>query len=199
MSAANAVLTTGRLTLEPLTAAHAAALFEGLSAPSLYQFIPQNPPASLEALQARYQRLESRSSPDGAEWWLNWAIRLGTDGDYVGLIEATVDEDNVASMAWYVFPARQRQGYAKEAALRLREHLADAFMAEAFKVFIDTRNQASIALVESLGFKREALLPNADNFKGSKSDEYRYGYKPGGAAKPAAKSAAKPATRKVRR
>ncbi|QDQ26189.1 GNAT family N-acetyltransferase [Chitinimonas arctica] len=188
MSAANTVLSTQRLTLEPLTAAHAPLLLDGLNDPSLYQFIPQNPPASLEALTARFQRLESRSSPDGAEWWLNWAVRLGTDGAYIGQVQATVNEDNVASMSWFVFAPHQRKGYATEALNKLREHLIGPFMAEAFEIFIDTRNKPSIALAEALGFKREALLPNADNFKGSKSDEYRYGFKPAGAAK-----AAKPA------
>ncbi|HEY9104652.1 GNAT family N-acetyltransferase [Chitinimonas sp.] len=190
MSAANAVLTTERLTLEPLKQSHAAALLTGLSDEALYQFIPQNPPASLDALQTRYKRLESRSSPDGDEWWLNWAVRLGTDGEYVGVVEATVDEDNAATMAWFIFSAHQRKGYAKEAVAKLREHLEGPFMAESFKIFIDTRNVASVALVESLGFKREALVPNADNFKGSKSDEYRYTYVPASVAK-AAKSAGK--------
>jgi RimJ/RimL family protein N-acetyltransferase len=186
MSAANAVLTTERLTLEPLTAAHAAKLFAGLSHESLYQFIPQNPPASEEALATRYKRLETRSSPDGDEWWLNWAVRL-TDGDYVGVVEATVDEDNAATMAWFVFPDQQRKGYAFEAVTRLRAHLEGPFMAESFKIHVDTRNAASIALIEKLGFKREKTIPNADNFKGSKSDEYLYGFVPAGVAKPAPK------------
>ncbi|WP_184196738.1 GNAT family N-acetyltransferase [Chitinimonas taiwanensis] len=190
MSAANTVLTTQRLTLEPITAAHAAELLAGLSNEALYQFIPQNPPASLEALQTRYKRLESRSSPDGDEWWLNWAVRL-SGGEYVGVVEATVDEDNAATMAWFIFAAHQRKGYAKEAVTKLREHLEGPFMAESFKIFVDTRNAASIALLESLGFKQEALVPNADNFKGSKSDEYRYTYVPPSVAAAAAKAKGK--------
>ena len=39
---------------------------------------------------------------------------------------------------------------------------------------IDTRNVASIHLVEALGFTRVAMAPNADFFKGTVSDEYRY-------------------------
>lgn len=187
MSAANAVLTTERLTLEPLTATHADALFAGMSDERLYQFIPQNPPANIEALAARYKRLESRSSPSGDEWWLNWAVRLGKDGEYVGLVEATVDEDNAATLAWFIFTPHQRKGYALEAVTKLRTHLEGPFMAEAFKIHVDTRNAASIGLVEKLGFKREKLIPDADNFKGSKSDEYLYGYVPAGVAKPAKK------------
>jgi len=39
---------------------------------------------------------------------------------------------------------------------------------------IDTRNTASTRLVEALGFALVALTPNADFFKGTASDEYRY-------------------------
>jgi ribosomal-protein-alanine N-acetyltransferase len=39
---------------------------------------------------------------------------------------------------------------------------------------IDTRNTASIHLVEALGFARVATTPGADFFKGAASDEYRY-------------------------
>jgi RimJ/RimL family protein N-acetyltransferase len=186
MRAANAVLTTPRLTLEPITAAHAPLLFAGLSDPSLYPFIPQNPPADVEALEARYRRLESRSSPEGDEWWLNWAVRL-TDGPYVGVVQATVDEDNLATLAWFTFSDRQRQGYAFEAVTALCAHLEGPFMAEAFEVRIDTRNLASIGLVEKLGFERVQTVSGADYFKGARSDEHVYRKRPAGAAPSPAK------------
>jgi hypothetical protein len=39
---------------------------------------------------------------------------------------------------------------------------------------IDTRNAASIGVIERLGFVRRRLVRNADNFKGTVSDEVRY-------------------------
>ena len=39
---------------------------------------------------------------------------------------------------------------------------------------IDTRNIASIRLVESLGLSRVATTREADFFKGASSDEYKY-------------------------
>jgi [ribosomal protein S5]-alanine N-acetyltransferase len=39
---------------------------------------------------------------------------------------------------------------------------------------MDTRNFASIALVEALGFERVGTTIEADHFKGSVSDEHRY-------------------------
>jgi hypothetical protein len=60
------VLETGALTLEPQTAAHAEEMFRVLSDPAIYEY-ENDPPASLEWLRARFERLESRRSPDGRE------------------------------------------------------------------------------------------------------------------------------------
>jgi hypothetical protein len=79
-------------------------LYQQLRNERLYRFIPQDPPASPQALEDRYE------------------------GYRVGVVAAE----------------------------------------------IDTRNVASIALVESLGFSRVAFEKGADHFKGSSSDEYRY-------------------------
>lgn len=190
MSAANATLTTARLTLEPLAESHAALLFGDLSDAELFRFVPQNPPASAEKLAERYKRLMSRSSPDGTEWWLNWALRLGADGAYVGIVEGIVEESGQATLGCTIFTAHQRKGYGAEASTILREHMLDAFGASSVVAFVDTRNVAFAKLVEKIGFKREGLLPDADHFKGARSDEYRYRYK-----RAAAKSASKPASK----
>lgn len=63
-------LQTSRLLLEPLVTAHAAAIYEQMLDEELYQFIPQLPPKSLQALESRHRFLSSRLSPDGQEAWL---------------------------------------------------------------------------------------------------------------------------------
>ena len=45
---------------------------------------------------------------------------------------------------------------------------------ELAEAFIDTRNRASLALVQRLGFTLRTTIYNADTFKGSSSDEYVY-------------------------
>ena len=173
---AETVLSTTRLILEPLQAGHAELLFAHLSDSALYTYIPQQPPASAGALAERYQRLQSRRSADGSAIWLNWAVRLAGSDEYVGYAQATVEADGQSMLAYFVFTPHQRQGYAVEMCTKVRDYLFRAFDANSVYVLIDTRNQASIALVESMGFQREALLPNADYFKDSSSDEYRYRY-----------------------
>ena len=67
LMAPEARLETSRLWIEPLIPAHATRLYERLQDERLYEFIPQNPPASLQALEDRYRALSSRRSPDGRE------------------------------------------------------------------------------------------------------------------------------------
>src|SRR5881392_2854460 len=84
--------------LEPQTAAHAEEMFELLSDPKIYRY-EGKPPSSLESLRERFQRLESRRSPDGREQWLNWVIRL-QGGEAAGYVQATVHEDGRAAIAY---------------------------------------------------------------------------------------------------
>jgi [ribosomal protein S5]-alanine N-acetyltransferase len=172
--APEARLETPRLLLEPIVPAHAPMLNESLQDEELYRFIPQDPPPSLEALTDRYDFLSARRSPDGREAWLNWAVREKRSGDYVGTLEATVEEDPLAFIAYMVFVPYQRRGFAAEACRRLLEHLVDDYRVGVVAAEIDTRNTASIALVETLGFERVGFQKDADHFKGSTSDEYRY-------------------------
>jgi RimJ/RimL family protein N-acetyltransferase len=167
-------LETPRLLIEPLRLDHAALLYEHLQDERLYRFIPQDPPASLRTLEDRYGFLSARRPPDGREAWLNWAVRVLGSGDYAGTIEATVHENLETTIAYTVFVPYQRQGFAAEACERLLEHLFDDYRVGVAAAEIDTRNVASIALVESLGFRRVAFQRDADHFKGSSSDEYRY-------------------------
>jgi len=168
------VLETARLLLEPLQASHALALYEPLQAESIYEYIPEDPPASLEALASRYQRLSRRRSPDEQEVWLNWAMRERREDRYVGTLQATVFPDATAYLAYILFPAFWRQGYAREGCGRILDLLFEDYQVYKVSAEVDTRNTASIKLIESLGFKRVATTVDADYFKGASSNEYRY-------------------------
>jgi RimJ/RimL family protein N-acetyltransferase len=171
--APEARLETSRLFLEPILPAHAGRLNEQLQDERLYRFIPQDP-ATPQALEDRYEFLSGRRSSDGREAYLNWAVRERTSGDYAGTLEATVHDTPAATIAYMVFVPFQRRGYAAEACARLLEHLFEDYRVNIVAAEIDTRNVASIALIESLGFERVGFQKDADHFKGSSSDEYRY-------------------------
>jgi [ribosomal protein S5]-alanine N-acetyltransferase len=172
-------LETERLLLEPLMPEHAPLLVKDLADERLYRFIPTDAPESAEALETRYRKLSSRRSPDGAEVWLNFAMRLREEGrllkaTYVGTLEATVYPDRSAYLAYTVFVPFWRQGYAKEGCAHLLRRLLDDYSVRVVVAEMDTRNAASVALAESLGFKRVGTTLGADHFKGSVSDEHRY-------------------------
>ncbi len=165
-------LQSGRLTLEPLTAWHGESLFPLLKEPLLYTYIARQPPVAAGEVMRRFERLESRRSPDESEMWLNWAVRLSAGG-YAGLVEATVGRNGEAAIAYWVFLPAQRQGIAREAVTIMLDHLRQIGVAEAV-AFIDTRNSPSIRLVEALGFQRAGTHVMREKLHGRWVDDHEY-------------------------
>lgn len=174
MTDSHRIPATRRLRFEALVAGHAAALFEPLSAPALYAYVPRDPPADRAALEARFRRLEARRSPDGRERWWNWVASVREDGRPVGLLEATVHADESAHVAYFTFAPFQRRGFAREGLVALVAHLHGACRLGALHADVDVRNQASIALLERVGFVRRGLTRDADFFGGRSSDEAHF-------------------------
>ena len=87
----NSPIRTQRLMLEPLVAAHADILFDSLCDERLYRWIESGGPKDVAQLRSNWQRKEARLSPDGNRAWLNWAIRLETEGLYIGTLDAELD------------------------------------------------------------------------------------------------------------
>ena len=170
----NPLLETPRLTLEPLIAEHASVLLAALSDPRIYRFIPQEPPTDfdLERLHQRYAKLETRSSQDNGEAWLNWAIKY--EFVYLGRVEASVQlESKTASIAYLLSPDYWGQGFALETVKTILNHLERRGVVEV-QAWVDSRNAASMKLLERLDFVRHEFLPAADHFKGHSSDEWVY-------------------------
>ena len=107
------VIDIGSLTLEPQTAAHAEAMFVVLSDPAIYEY-ENEPPASLDWLRTRFAKLETRLSADGAERWLNWAIRLPSS-ELIGYVQATVRPGGRAAIAYELSSAYRGRGLAGQA------------------------------------------------------------------------------------
>jgi ribosomal-protein-alanine N-acetyltransferase len=165
-------LPTERLALEPLTPNHAPRMFDGFADPALYRWIDADAPATVAELRLRFERIANPYAP-GGELWLNWALRRANDGMYVGLVEATVRPDRVVFLAYYVFGAHARQGFAREACAAVIEHLWRAYDAVEIRAEMDYRNVPSRCLVEALGFVRRAHSV-ASTLRGAASIDYRY-------------------------
>jgi [ribosomal protein S5]-alanine N-acetyltransferase len=147
-------LHTARLTLEPRVAAHADALFPILADPRQREFHDDDP-VSLDALRERFRKGESCRSPDGRELWLNWALLL-RDGDdsAIGFVQATVQEDHRAWVAYQVATALWGRGLATEATRAMVEHLMAHYAVTQCMATVDQRNKRSWRLLERLGFSR---------------------------------------------
>ncbi|HEY6510993.1 MAG TPA: GNAT family N-acetyltransferase [Burkholderiaceae bacterium] len=166
------VLHSRRLLLEPLNPAHADELLAPLADPRLYTHVPQDPPVSLEALRARFVLLAARRSPAGDQLWLNWVLRDQHDGQARGRVQATVSPEARAWIAYEVFPEHWGRGFASEGCRRMMEWLIDTLGVRQFAAEVDTLNDASLRLLERLGFQRVSLHEAADEFKGRVSDEW---------------------------
>ena len=112
---------TERLDLLPLEVHHASEMAGVLSDPALHAFIGGEPDSE-EALRSRYERLTA-GSPDPAETWLNWVIRLREEDRLAGYLQATVTSGAGAEVAWVVGTPWQGRGIAREGVVALVDWL----------------------------------------------------------------------------
>ena len=165
---------TERLQLRPLVASHADALFEGLHDRRLFAFVPGEPSASVEHLRERYTKLAARASPDGTSDWLNWALWCIPEDRYIGFVQATIPATRIPTIGYVLFYDAWGKGYAREATSAMIAHLASHYHTHEIHATVDTRNAASIKVLEGLGFEPIALRKEAEWVGGILSDEFDY-------------------------
>ena len=136
--------------LEPQFAEHAQEMFAVLSDPAIYEF-DNAPPTDEEWLRKRYERLESRSSSDGTQQWLNWVIRV-PGGKLDGYVQATVLPDLTAYVAYELNSQYWRQGIGSSTVQAVLQELLDQYGVATFIAVLKARNYRSAALLRKLGF-----------------------------------------------
>ena len=149
-SAPMRIIETSGLVLEPQTATHAAEMFRVLSDPAIYEY-ENEPPTSVEWLRARFTKLETRTSADGREQWLNWVIRLPTS-ELVGYVQATVHPDAHAGIAYELSSAYWGRGLAQAAVEAMISELADHYGVCSVFAVLKHENRRSMRLLQRLGF-----------------------------------------------
>ncbi len=171
---------TARLDLEPITPQHADEAWPHLDDPRMWTFFPSLRPKSLEHLRATYETWADPSHVKG-EVRENWACRERRTGELVGAMQATTfPEQAVSYIAYGIFVAYQRKGYAREATAAVIAHLRDEHDIKRIFAEMDTRNEASLRLVESLGFRRVETRRAVERGQGIDADEYLYELVEGG-------------------
>jgi ribosomal-protein-alanine N-acetyltransferase len=150
--ALNAPLVSSRLRFEPVLSAHAGLLYGRMQDPRIYRWIEDGPPVGLPMLRERWRRNECRLSPDGCRAWLNWALRRTSDGAFVGLLDAEVNGDRVATNVGYtLFPEHWGKGYATEAVAAFLRH-GERHGVVRFRASVSEGNTASLRVLSKTGF-----------------------------------------------
>ena len=122
----------------------------------------------------RWERLESRLAPTGDKAWLNWAVRQGCDGAYVGKMDAEVDAASIATnLGYLLFPAFWGRGYATEAVSAIVEHFRQHGIAR-LRATVTSGNTASTRVLEKSGFVRTRIITENDVIRGVKHDDIEY-------------------------
>ncbi len=153
-------LRTSRFDLEPLTRAHAEAMYPLLDDPRVYAMTGGLPPTSLLELSDAYTALESRRSPDGRELWFNWVIRERSLNAVVGFIQATVSPSQTL-VAWLIGVRWQGRGYASESAAALVNWL-DRHGVAPIRACVHAGHGASQAVARRAGFERTTKIRDGE-------------------------------------
>ncbi|HYF36201.1 MAG TPA: GNAT family N-acetyltransferase [Prosthecobacter sp.] len=156
------VLQTMHCILEPLCERHASEMYPLLCDPRLYEFLSLPPPVSLETLAERYRRLETRTSADGKEQWLNWIIRLRNGGVCVGFVQATLYSMHQGDVGFVLGADHWGRGLAGAAVGAILELLFAQHGVKSLFATVDRQNWRSIALLTRLGFRqvKQSLYPH---------------------------------------
>lgn len=143
---------TKRLSIEPLTVAHADELVELLDPHVTAHFAPQDTPKTIGDLRRRFADLVAgQELPHGGERLLNFAVRLAETGSCIGRLEAFVQQAD-GEVAFLFVPRAWGHGYASEAVTWLRQHLSRVHEVQRLWACITPSNERSIALCTRAGF-----------------------------------------------
>jgi RimJ/RimL family protein N-acetyltransferase len=107
--------------------------------------------------------------------WFQWAIERIDHPGIVGDIGVDLNRDGRQAVIGYtVAQAFQGRGYATEIIARLVEHLLVERGLHRVTAECDTRNAASVRLLERLGFRREGHMRSSTWINGEWCDDYVY-------------------------
>lgn len=162
-----------RLLLRRLESADAAPLAAYRSVPEVARYQSWDAPFPLAEAAALVAE-SSAADPRGAGWF-QWAVERLDQPGIVGDVGVNRLEDGRQAVIGYtVAPAFQRRGYGAEAISRMLDHLLVEEGLHRVSAECDTRNLASVRLLEALGFRREGHLRSSTWYKGAWSDDFLY-------------------------
>ena len=165
---------TARLRVRAFTDADVAAFVAYRADPDVarYQSWSDYGEAEGRALVASMQGLE----PGTPGQWYQLALEAKDDGLLVGDLALHVEGDDprLAEVGFTLAPAAQGRGYAAEALTGLLDHAFPAYGLHRVHAVTDALNAPAAALLERVGFRREAHYVENVWFKGAWGSEYLF-------------------------
>jgi RimJ/RimL family protein N-acetyltransferase len=161
-------------------------LLRSLSLTDLQDFLAyQTHPANLEyqAIEPfteekalHYLEKQSRSLPDEEAGWRAFAVQLQGEERVIGEVGIFLPAQprSKGDIGWSLHPDYHGQGYATEAAQALLSYAFQVLKLHRVTAGCDTRNTASVRLMERLGMRREAHYLQSVFQNNAWRDEYAY-------------------------
>ncbi|MBM7832288.1 RimJ/RimL family protein N-acetyltransferase [Agromyces cerinus] len=188
-------LTTERLVLRPLEASDAADVFEYQRIPDVLKYLPWPLRDRAEAYEHTAKRAAARVLESDGDFFVLAMTLPGTPsvddaGSDASASAAATARDRVIGdmmvrvssakhaqleLGWVVHPDFQGKGYAREAAVAIRDFAFETLHPHRIQAFLDARNAASAALCERLGMRREATILEEQYNDGEWQDTALYG------------------------
>lgn len=118
----------------------------------------------------------THATPDLIGDWFQWAVEIKATRRHIGDIgiHRQVDEPHEAEISYAFARSAQRQGYATEAVKGFIGYLFDVVALHRITALIYADNARSIALVERLGFRKEAHFRKSARRHGEWVDDVMY-------------------------
>lgn len=167
----DAAISTPQCLLRPLEEDDLEAFALYRSDPEVARYQSWWPPVLLEDARALLARV--RAAPFGTPGtWHQIAVTDSFTGALLGDCAVHFLEDGrQIEIGFTLARAHQGRGYMREALPALLDHLFGPLATHRVHARTDARNKPAIALLEHLGFRREAHFIQSDFFKGAWCDE----------------------------
>ena len=196
-------ISTERLVLRPLEASDAPDVFEYQRIPEVLRYLPWPERDRAEAYEHTAKRADARVLEGDGDFFVLAMTLPGvpsvevTTGVASTGVASTVESSSVEStrdrvigdmmvrvssakhaqleLGWVVHPDFQGKGYAREAAVAIRDFAFETLNPHRIQAFLDARNEASAGLCQRLGMRREATILEEQYNDGEWQDTALYG------------------------
>jgi RimJ/RimL family protein N-acetyltransferase len=123
-----------------------------------------------------YLERQSTFEPGDAGGWMGFAVELRQEARMIGEVGIFLPKEprSKGDVGWTFHPDYHGQGYATEAARVLLTYAFDELKLHRVTAGCDTRNTASVRLMERLGMRREGHSLQSTFLQGAWRDDYSY-------------------------